>query len=207
MAQPAEARLTRGRDTILRSLSRARGLPAPSYRPDLPTWSGDVVSAFIAKAKASAAYVHEIASVANAPRQITEILRRTGNTLRIHLPPVSPLTALPWTSAPELTVSQQPPNGNESALSAAEFGIAETGTLVFFSGPRAPSAWHYLPGREFILVEKTKILPRLEDVISRIGAIPATINLITGPSRTADIEQTIEMGAHGPREVHILVCD
>jgi len=48
-------------------------------------------------------------------------------------------------------------------------------------------------------------VPRLEEVISRLGAIPATVNLVTGPSRTADIEQTIERGAHGPRELHILL--
>ena len=59
-----------------------------------------------------------------------------------------------------------------------------------------------------MLIETANIVSRFEDVIGRIEAapIPATINLITGPSRTADIEQTIEMGAHGPREVHILLC-
>jgi L-lactate dehydrogenase complex protein LldG len=58
-----------------------------------------------------------------------------------------------------------------------------------------------------VLIENSKIVPRFEDVIAGIAlaSIPATINLITGPSRTADIEQTIEMGAHGPREIHILI--
>lgn len=205
MAQAAEATLTSGRDTILESLARSRGMPAPVYDLNLPAWTGDVVNTFIAKAKASAAYVDEIASPADAPQRIAQILRRAGHPLEIHIPAVSPLNSLPWQSAPELTVSSQPPSGDEAAVSAAEFGIAETGTLVFFSGARTPSAWHFLPGREFVLIERSRILPRLEEVIARMKDIPPTLNLITGPSRTADIEQTIEMGAHGPREVHILI--
>jgi L-lactate dehydrogenase complex protein LldG len=202
----AEAKLSSGRDRILQSLAHGRGVRPPKYDLNLPAWSGDVIASFIPKAKASAAYVHEIAALADAPRLITEILRRAGNAFEIHIPAVSPLKSLPWASVPELTVSTQPPNGNESALSCAEFGIAETGTLVFLSGARSPSAWHFLPGREFVLIEKSRIVPRFEDVISGIGEMPATVNLITGPSRTADIEQTIEMGAHGPREVHILIA-
>ena len=207
MAQDtAEAKLTSGRDAILQSLARARGMRAPSVEANIPAWTGDVVTSFIAKAKASAAYVHEIELAADAPQRICEILRTSSNTLEIHLPAVSPLNALPWQSAPELRLSPQPPGGDSSAFSLAEFGIAETGTVVFFSGQQSPSAWHFLPGREFVLLYKKCILPRLEDVISRLADLPATINLITGPSRTADIEQTIEMGAHGPREVHILIA-
>jgi len=59
-----------------------------------------------------------------------------------------------------------------------------------------------------VLLPKVCILPRFEDIIARLapqGRMPATLNLITGPSRTADIEQTIELGAHGPRALHILI--
>ena len=54
-------------------------------------------------------------------------------------------------------------------------------------------------------MDRALILARFEDVIARISTIPATVNLVTGPSRTADIEQTIELGAHGPRAVDILL--
>ena len=60
-----------------------------------------------------------------------------------------------------------------------------------------------------VLVRRHLIVPRFENVIEtlgRQGAIPATVNLVTGPSRTADIEQTIERGAHGPRELCILIA-
>jgi L-lactate dehydrogenase complex protein LldG len=186
---------------------RTPQLPLPQIT--LPLWTSDLLSGFIAKAKASAAQVHEIASLADAPHRIAEILRMSQAPLELHIPTVSPLNELPWHFASELSVSSAPPNGDQSAFSMADYGIAETGTLVFASGPKAHSSWHFRPGREFIVIEKSRILARFEDVISRIqasGVMPATVNLITGPSRTADIEQTIEMGAHGPRDVHILVA-
>jgi L-lactate dehydrogenase complex protein LldG len=107
-------------------------------------------------------------------------------------------------------VSATPPNGDECAAAAADYAIAETGTLVFLSGPRSPSSWHFRPGCEFALVMRNAIVPRFEDIITALATeprIPATLNLVTGPSRTADIEQTIELGAHGPRDVHILIVD
>ncbi|HEX5278718.1 MAG TPA: lactate utilization protein [Micropepsaceae bacterium] len=174
----------------------------------MPGWTGDPLTGFIARAEASIAQPHRIASFADAPAKIADILRLTNAAPELHVPPESPLVHLPWHAAPAVTVSAAAPTGEQSALSAADFGIAETGTLVVFSGPNSRSSWHFRPGREFVLIERSRILPRLEDVIAQIEklpGIPATINLVTGPSRTADIEQTIELGAHGPREIHILI--
>ena len=208
MAQAsAGAALNQDRDIILQSLNkprRVKEMPPPIILPAATNPRAN----FIAKAISSAAQIHEIPSAEDAPARIATALRDAGAGLQLHIPADSPLNALPWRRAPELTISAEAPGGDQPALSAADYGIAETGTLVFLSGSRTPSSWHFRPGREFVLIEATKILPRFEDVIERLGSEPmsATINLITGPSRTADIEQTIEMGAHGPREVHILLC-
>jgi len=200
--------MSSGRESILNALGKVRAPQTPPPQISLPEWTGDVLAGFIAKVQASVAQPHRIASLADVPAKIAEILRLANAAPELHLPAESTLQHLPWNGAPALTISSAPPAGDQSALSAAEFGIAETGTLVFFSGPNARSSWHFLPGCEFILIERPRILPRFEDVIARIGklpGIPATINLVTGPSRTADIEQTIELGAHGPREIHILI--
>jgi L-lactate dehydrogenase complex protein LldG len=202
------AQLINHRDTILQAIARAQRPQTPLPELVLPVWTMDLLTSFTAKAKASAAHVYGISCAADAPAQVADILRSNGAPLQLHIPASSPLNQLPWNTITELAISASPPSGNQSALSAADYGIAETGTLVFFSGPWSHSSWHFRPGREFILIEKSCILPRLEDVICRLeagGAMPATVNLVTGPSRTADIEQTIEMGAHGPREVHILI--
>jgi len=206
MAQTAQADMKQDREVILQSLNRARRRPQTAPPINL-TVMHDLRANFIAKAKFSAAQVHEISSAEDAPACIADVLRAAGAALKLHVPAASAVTALPWRRKPELTISAEPPGGDDSAVSAADYGIAETGTLVFFSGPRTPSSWHFRPGREFMLIHAANILPRFEDVIASMGSsIPATVNLITGPSRAADIEQTIEMGAHGPREVHILLC-
>ena len=200
--------MSSARESILNALARPRRHKTPSPQTAMPGWAGDPLTSFIARAEASIAQPHRIASIADAPAKIADILRLTNAAPELHVPPESSLVQLPWHAAPAVTVSAAAPTGEQSALSAAEFGIAETGTLVFFSGPNSRSSWHFLPGREFVLIERSRILPRLEDVIAQIEklpGIPATINLVTGPSRTADIEQTIELGAHGPREIHILI--
>jgi L-lactate utilization protein LutC len=118
------------------------------------------------------------------------------------------LRDLAWQEAARLVLDDGRPSAGSVALSSADFAIAETGTLAFLSGPARPSAWHFLPGIEFVLVERENIVPTLEVLFARLtkDEWPATLNLVTGPSRTADIEQTIERGAHGPRELHILLA-
>lgn len=91
---------------------------------------------------------------------------------------------------------------------AAEGGIAETGSLLLLSGPNAPTSLNFLPDIHIICVRAADVAGGFETVWSKVRsqeAMPRTVNLITGPSRTGDIEQTILMGAHGPRQVHVIV--
>ena len=184
-----------------------RAEPAPP-RYALPAWTGDIVSQFAARARSTAAEVLEIAQVEDAPEAIWSILVKKNAARHVHIPANSAVNELPWQRAPGLGVKSERPSGSDSAVSFANYGIAETGTLVFCSGERSASAWHYLPGLEFVVLRRALILPRLENVIDSLSpaGIPATVNLVTGPSRTADIEQTIERGAHGPRELCILIA-
>jgi L-lactate dehydrogenase complex protein LldG len=200
--------MSAAREAILQSIARGRSAtrPVPDYC--LPPWTADPASHFIAKAKASVAHVHEIKSMDEVPTSIWAIMMEAGLPPRLHIPENSTLNALAWERAPGLVLSAAPPSGNESAAAAADYGIAETGTLVFLSGPSSPSSWHFRPGCEFALVMRDSIVPRFEDIaaiLTALSQMPATLNLVTGPSRTADIEQTIELGAHGPRDVHILI--
>jgi len=208
MAQaPERTIVSDARRAILELIAsrRATATTVPDY--ELPVWTADPVAHFIAKAKASVAKVHELTDMQDAPARILSILTQSNAPRRLHLPDCSRLLDLPWSSAPGLEISSTPPTGEDNALAAADYAIAETGTLVFCSSARSASSWHFRPGREFALLQRAEILPRLEDVIRALRAqnMPATLNLVTGPSRTADIEQTIELGAHGPRELHILL--
>ena len=197
------------RESILQAIANGRRAPiaVPDYA--LPAWSGDAAMHFMAKAKACMASVQEIAAPEDAPEAIFAHLAAANVPRRLHLPRQSALSALPWHRVPGLAVTSDAPGGDDSALSAADYGIAETGTLAFFSGRESASSWHFRPGREFVLLARALILPRLEDIFALLSdarRVPATLNLVTGPSRTADIEQTIELGAHGPRALHILIA-
>jgi len=194
------------RDAILQAIRSGRGNARLASAYALPLCNEDPLECFLAKAKAAVAEVHRVASREDAPEAILALLSAAKAPSRLHIPARSWLNDLAWHRAPGLTRSAEPPSGEDAAFSAADYGIAETGTLVFFSGPKSLSSWHFRPGREIVLLEHPLILPRLEDIIARMAAMPATMNLVTGPSRTADIEQTIELGAHGPRSLDILIA-
>ena len=197
------------REAILSAVRGGRGSarPIPAFvHPVMPNDLGDL---FARKARAAVADVHEIPTMDDLPEAIWALIPEE-TPARLHIPEFSPLRALAWHRAPGLSLSANPPSGDDSALSIADFAIAETGTLAFFSGPASFSSWHFRPGREFVFLRRACILPRLEDVTALVAAsrsMPATLNLVTGPSRTADIEQTIELGAHGPRALNILISD
>ena len=96
-------------------------------------------------------------------------------------------------------------------LSTAIGGIAETGTLILTSGPENPTTLNFLPENHLVVIHENNIAMHQEDIWlqlrERYGSseMPRTINMITGPSRSADIEQTLILGAHGPLRLHILI--
>ncbi|MBS1270337.1 MAG: hypothetical protein MAG794_01292 [Gammaproteobacteria bacterium] len=85
--------------------------------------------------------------------------------------------------------------------------VAETGSVVLLSGPDSPTSLNFLPEYHIVLVRAEQLLDHVEDVWEKLrstGAPARTVNFITGPSKTADIEQTIQYGAHGPRSLDVV---
>ena len=118
---------------------------------------------------------------------------------------------LDWAQA-GLSVEARPTVGDDRlGITGAFCAIAETGTLVVVSGADTPTATTLLPDTHVAIVSANRIVDTMEDAFALIrkelGSVPRAINLISGPSRTGDIEQTIVLGAHGPFRVHILVVD
>ena len=95
--------------------------------------------------------------------------------------------------------------------SGAFAGIAESGTLTLVSGPDNPTTLNFLPDNHFIIVAASDIVGDHDSVWRKLrerygkGVMPRTVNMITGPSRSGDIEQTLLLGAHGPRRLHIVI--
>jgi L-lactate dehydrogenase complex protein LldG len=116
---------------------------------------------------------------------------------------------LDWKSA-ALEIEARPTSGQDRlGITGCLCAIAETGTLVFVPGPDMHTATALLPDTHVVLLRAADIVSTMEDAFSRVRAerrsMPRAINLISGPSRTGDIEQTIVLGAHGPYRVHILL--
>jgi L-lactate dehydrogenase complex protein LldG len=92
------------------------------------------------------------------------------------------------------------------ALVEADYAIAATGTLAMLATPERPGSLTLIPPTNVILVSAGRILPDLAAVIAAIGSAAVAshrLALVTGPSRTADIEKRIVLGVHGPREIHV----
>lgn len=130
--------------------------------------------------------------------------------LRMGADPV--LAGLPWREAWDIERefgAAQP--GDRAALSRATVAAAETGTLFLVSGADNPTTLNFLAEAHTVLIAAPDIVGSYEEAFDRLramhgeGYLPRTVNLISGPSRTADIEQTIVRGAHGPSRLHVLI--
>jgi L-lactate dehydrogenase complex protein LldG len=118
---------------------------------------------------------------------------------------------LPWERAGTLEVSTALDASMLSSVSHAFAGVAESGTVVLVSGTDNPTSLNFLPDNHIVVIDAKDVAGDYEAVWQRLrdrygdGLMPRTINLITGPSRSADIEQTLILGAHGPRRLHVIV--
>jgi L-lactate utilization protein LutC len=93
-------------------------------------------------------------------------------------------------------------------IADADFAIASTGTLAVVSNPQRPSSLTLLPPASLAIVQIDRIMPNLAAALAAIGPAGVAANrltLITGPSRTADIEKRIVLGVHGPKSLHVIV--
>lgn len=174
-----------------------------------------LVGLFREKALAANCTVAEISDLEAASAAIADYLASENLPAEIRAGAHPDLEAIPFEARPTLSVSRGPSDGSHAVSLAAAFaGAAETGTLALISGPESPTTLNFLPETEIVVLRKSAIVGPYEDIWQRLrarnaeaGGMPRTVNLITGPSRTGDIEQTIELGAHGPLRLHILIVD
>jgi L-lactate dehydrogenase complex protein LldG len=105
----------------------------------------------------------------------------------------------------------------DAGLGGADLLIAESATLVLVDGPHEPRGLSLLPPVHLCVAFASRLVPRIHDALARlgpggdawpVGGAAPTLTLITGPSRTADIEKTLVVPAHGPAALHVfLVMD
>ncbi len=157
------------------------------------------------------ATVAEVATAADVPAEIARYLRENNLPATLRFGDDQRLADMPW-AATALEIARGASEGDDlNAVSAAFAAVAETGTLALVSGPDNPTTLNFLPDNHFVVLFADDLVGDVESVFAKLralygpGAMPRTVNFITGPSRSADIEQTLLLGAHGPRRLHIVV--
>ena len=181
--------------------SHARG-PAPA-RLDEP------VAHFKERALMLSSDVMEAASMADVPALLAQHLAQRGLPSQgVCWPGLADLT---WHGA-GLNIEARPANGRDLlGITGAFCAIAETGTLMLLSGPATPASVSLLPETHVAVVATGRIVASMEDAWDLLRSEherpPRAINFISGPSRTADIEQTVTLGAHGPYRVVLILVD
>jgi L-lactate dehydrogenase complex protein LldG len=160
------------------------------------------------------ASVVRLASDAEVPQAVADYLRNENLPPQLRLAPRDDLRALPWDGQPLLEIAEGIAQADDStSLTGAFVGIAETGTVMMASGPEAPVTLNFLPENHIVVLRASQVVGAYEEAWQRLravtgqGEMPRAVNMITGPSRTGDIEQTIQLGAHGPRRLHVLLVD
>ncbi|MBC7906786.1 MAG: lactate utilization protein [Rhodospirillaceae bacterium] len=206
-----------------RIMARLKAAPT-SVPPELPAWSppaylpDERLARFTALMEALHSEVYEV-TAADWPERLRTILSNRGINRVMYAPATQAGRQLAdtWTNdAPTLVAYDRPVeelkdtlvSGVDAAVTTTLGGIAETGTLVLWPTPDEPRLMSLLPPIHVALVEADSVVDNLAGLIAQAGwakAMPTNAVLISGPSKTADIEQTLAYGVHGPKELIVLV--
>jgi len=172
------------------------------------------VALFCSLAEKLSATVERVGNVDAVPKAVSTYLKERNLPASVRMGADSRLAGMPWDRQRTLQVKFGPSDGDdEIGMSHATAAVAETGTLVMTSGEPNPTTINFLPDHHIVVVDAADIEGDLETALDRIriahgkGNMPRTVNLISGPSRSGDIEQKLILGAHGPRALHIIIVD
>jgi L-lactate dehydrogenase complex protein LldG len=169
------------------------------------------VDLFVAMAEEVQATVARVSSPGAVPEAVARYLAAENLPAELVFAPDPSLDEIPWNERPLLRTRRgRAEAGDAVSLTPCFAAIAETGTLMLISGAATPTTLNFLPDTHIVVVRDDQIVAAYEDGWDRLRdrrGLPLAINFITGPSRTGDIEQRIELGAHGPRRLHIILVD
>jgi L-lactate dehydrogenase complex protein LldG len=176
------------------------------------------IALFIKNVEKEFGTVERIPDLASVPAAITDYLAGQNLPARLVMAPHPELEGIDWSTRPLLArEARRAVDTDQVSLQHAWAAVAETGTLVFPSDPERPVTLNLLPETEIVLLRASAIVGAYEEAWDRLraerrdpltgGWMPRNLMLVTGPSRSADIEQTLELGAHGPRRLHILLVE
>ena len=210
------------RDNILRRIRQANGREAGTSEKDrnailarldahargpLPTMDWEPVPRFKERCTAMMSTVDEVGSLAEVSRAIASYLKEKNLPTRGACWPE--FAQLDWAGA-GLAIEARPSHGDDKlGITGAFCALAETGTLMLLSGENSHATTSLLPENHVAIVSTSRIVRTMEDGWDLLRrehcGLPRQVNFVSGPSRTADIEMTLVLGAHGPFRVHVVL--
>ena len=227
--------MSAARARILADIRRSLGREAPSpdardalaarlkrHKPNLMPERArlpqpEQVELFVRMAEASEATLERVGEMASVPGAVADFLTAHNLGTELVAAPDAALDAIPWGERPMLSLRRGRAEAADAvSLTSALAGIAESGTVMLISGPESPSSLNFLPESHIVVVRADAVVGALEEAWERLRkrarrgrkfAMPRTVNLITGPSRSGDIGLKLHLGAHGPRRLHIVLVD
>jgi len=197
-AEPTAEELEGARSHIARRISG----PQPSIsRP------ADPIAQFRAECDRLGTTHAHADDMAGVPHEVARYLDANALEKRVVLWPE--YAALDWPSAGIAIDNRTATGTDRTGLTGCFCAIAETGTLLLLGGRETPKATALLPETHVCIVRRSRMLNTMEDAFALLrserGELPRATWFVSGPSRTADIEQTLVIGAHGPYRVHVIL--
>ena len=210
------------RENILRRIREANGREAGEAagrriairkklddrsRGPLPTMAWEPVPHFKERCIAMMSTVSEVESLDGVPHALASYLK--ANQLPATGVCWPEFAALNWAGS-GLTIEARASHAEDKlGITGVFCALAENGTLMLLSGETTPATTSLLPETHVAVVPFSRIVRTMEDGWDLLrrerGVLPRQVNFISGPSRTADIEMTLVLGAHGPFRVHVIL--
>jgi L-lactate dehydrogenase complex protein LldG len=156
--------------------------------------------------------VARVADGTEVPGAVADYIAEQNLPSEVVMAPHPELRAIDWSARPLLTIREGRAEGSDMVSVQHGFAaIAETGTLMLPSAGERPTTLNILTDTEIVVLHASRVVGAYEEawdlLRSEIGTIPRNVMFVTGPSRSADIEQTLELGAHGPRRLHVVLVE
>jgi L-lactate dehydrogenase complex protein LldG len=170
------------------------------------------MSLFIANVEKEYGTVRRVADAGAVPQAVADYLAAHNLPTDFAMAPHPELQDLPWQMTPLIRIRAGRAMPDDAvSLQHGYAGIAETGTLMLPSAAQRPTTLNLLPDTAIVVLRASRVVGAYEEawdmLRAELGPMPRNVMLVTGPSRSADIESVLELGAHGPRRLHVVLID
>ena len=176
----------------------------------------DQVDLFVRNVEKEFGTVTRVPDADSVPEAVADYLASQNLPSDLAMSPHPELQAIPWATRPLLQIREGRAEATDLvSVQHAFAAVAETGTLMLPSAPERPTTINLLPDTAIVVLRTSRIVGPYEDawdllrseMAGQTPMMPRNVMWVTGPSRSADIEQTLELGAHGPRRLHVVLIE